>query len=56
MPPTPMPKMEQTMQWHKYLTNDPGLVWLRGLHDAARQMDAEHAPLFATSLTMPAIS
>ena len=35
--PTPMPSpaMQQTMQWHKYRTLDPGLVWLRGLlHEA----------------------
>jgi hypothetical protein len=30
------------MQWHQYRTQDPGLVWLRGLlHEAVRQMDAE---------------
>jgi hypothetical protein len=23
--------MEQGVQWHKYRTQDPGLVWLRGL-------------------------
>jgi LysR family transcriptional regulator, nod-box dependent transcriptional activator len=40
--PTPMPfdRMEQAVQWHKFRTNDPGLVWLRGvLADAAKQMD-----------------
>ncbi len=40
--PTPMPfdRMEQSVQWHKFRTNDPGLVWLRGmLAEAARHMD-----------------
>ena len=40
--PTPMPfdRMEQSVQWHKFRTNDPGLVWLRGmLAQAARHMD-----------------
>ena len=41
-PPVPVPAMEQAMQWHKYRTLDPGLVWLRGLmHEAVRRMDAE---------------
>ncbi|HNK17378.1 MAG TPA: LysR family transcriptional regulator [Piscinibacter sp.] len=30
-PPLPIPVMEQGLQWHKYRTQDPGLVWLRGL-------------------------
>jgi LysR family transcriptional regulator, nod-box dependent transcriptional activator len=39
--PMPMPRMEQAIQWHKYRTQDPGLVWLRSLlHRAARRMDA----------------
>jgi LysR family nod box-dependent transcriptional activator len=40
--PTPMPfdRMEQSGQWHKFRTNDPGLIWLRGmLAEAARHMD-----------------
>jgi DNA-binding transcriptional LysR family regulator len=40
--PTPMSidPMEQAMQWHKFRSNDPGLVWLRGLaSEAARRMD-----------------
>jgi len=40
--PTPMlfDRMEQSAQWHKFRTNDPGLVWLRGmLAAAARHMD-----------------
>jgi LysR family transcriptional regulator, nod-box dependent transcriptional activator len=40
--PTPMPseRMEQSVQWHKFRTNDPGLVWLRGsLAQAARNID-----------------
>jgi DNA-binding transcriptional LysR family regulator len=40
--PRPMAGIEQVMQWHKYRTRDPGLVWLRDLmHEAALQMDAE---------------
>jgi DNA-binding transcriptional LysR family regulator len=40
-PPFPMPEMQQSMQWHKYRSHDPALVWLRNLlHDAARAMDA----------------
>jgi LysR family transcriptional regulator, nod-box dependent transcriptional activator len=40
--PTPMPfdRMEQSVQWHKFRTNDPGLVWLRGLlAQASQQID-----------------
>jgi LysR family transcriptional regulator, nod-box dependent transcriptional activator len=41
-PPIPLPTMTQVMQWHKYRTNDPGLVWLRALlHQAVARMDAE---------------
>ena len=29
--PLPMPPFEQTMQWHKYRSLDPGLLWLRDL-------------------------
>lgn len=40
--PMPMASMTQTMQWHKYRTQDPGLVWLRGLlHRAVQRMDVE---------------
>lgn len=39
-PPFPMPEMQQAMQWHKYRSLDPAIVWLRGLfHDAVRAMD-----------------
>lgn len=39
-PPMEMPEMDQAMQWHKYRTQDPGIVWLRGLlAQAAREMD-----------------
>ena len=35
-----MPELEQTMQWHKYRSQDPGLVWLRALlQQAALAMD-----------------
>ncbi|MBT2322705.1 LysR family transcriptional regulator [Variovorax paradoxus] len=40
--PLPGPPMKQAIQWHKYRTQDPGLVWLRGLlHQAVVRMDAE---------------
>ncbi|MES2944502.1 MAG: LysR family transcriptional regulator [Pseudomonadota bacterium] len=39
-PPMAMPKMEQSIQWHKYRTQDPALIWLRNLmHRAAERMD-----------------
>jgi len=40
--PTPIPfdKMEQSVQWHKFRTTDPALVWLRGmLAEAALHTD-----------------
>lgn len=40
--PVPLPGVgfQQTMQWHKYRTRDPGLVWLRSLLlEAAQQID-----------------
>ncbi len=41
-PPVPMPKMEQVVQWHKYRTQDPGLIWLREvLRRAVLRMDAK---------------
>jgi len=40
-PPIPISAMEQGMQWHKYRSQDPGLVWLRGLMTrAVARMDA----------------
>jgi DNA-binding transcriptional LysR family regulator len=39
-PPLPISAMEQGLQWHKYRTQDPGLVWLRGLlRRAVARMD-----------------
>lgn len=39
-PPFPLERMQQSMQWHKYRTQDPGLSWLRALmHTAAARMD-----------------
>ncbi len=39
--PLPMPPLEQAMQWHKYRSLDPGLIWLRQLlKDAANAMRA----------------
>lgn len=29
--PFRLPKMEQSVQWHKYRSQDAGLIWLRGL-------------------------
>lgn len=41
--PGPMKSMKQLIQWHKFRTQDPGLVWLRGLLQAAVQrMDAQY--------------
>jgi LysR family transcriptional regulator, nod-box dependent transcriptional activator len=43
--PLTMPPMEQAMQWHKYRSTDPGLLWLRGLMLAAvTRMDAVETP------------
>lgn len=40
--PVPMPKMQQAVQWHKYRTQDPALLWLRGLlHQSVQIMDAQ---------------
>ena len=40
-PPMAIPPMQQAMQWHKYRSQDPGMVWLRQLmHAAAARMDA----------------
>lgn len=40
--PLPVPAIREAMQWHRYRTQDPGLVWLRGLlHQAALLMDAK---------------
>lgn len=38
--PVPFDRMEESMQWHKFHTNDPGLAWLRGLFaEAAKHID-----------------
>ena len=38
--PVPISAIEQAVQWHKYCTHDPGLIWLRGLlRQAAQRMD-----------------
>lgn len=40
-PPLPITAMEQGLQWHKYRSMDPGLVWLRSLlRKAAVRMDS----------------
>lgn len=39
-PPLPIGRMQQTVQWHKYRTQDPGIAWLREqLTRAVRRMD-----------------
>jgi DNA-binding transcriptional LysR family regulator len=44
-PPLPISAMEQAVQWHKYRTQDPGLVWLRNLlRRAVVRMDAALLP------------
>jgi len=41
--PVPVPAMEQSMQWHKHRTTDPGLAWLRGIiKQAVTVMDQAH--------------
>lgn len=41
LPLSNMPNMTQMMQWHSHRTNDPGLIWLRGLlEQAVAAMDA----------------
>ena len=50
--PLPMPPLEQVMQWHKYRSLDPGLVWLRNLiKQAAEEMLAD--PTLAPNATVP---
>lgn len=44
--PLPLPRVtiRQSVQWHRYRSQDPGLLWLRGvLREAARRM--EQVPL-----------
>jgi hypothetical protein len=34
--PYRLPKMQQSVQWHEYRSQDAGLIWLRGvIRDAA---------------------
>ncbi|MFZ4288183.1 LysR family transcriptional regulator [Variovorax sp. HJSM1_2] len=43
--PIVIDRMDQAVQWHRYRTQDPGLVWLRKtLHRAAAHMDQMHLP------------
>jgi hypothetical protein len=38
--PVAVPTMEQSVQWHKHRTSDPGLMWLRALlKEAVSTMD-----------------
>ncbi|MBX9850012.1 MAG: LysR family transcriptional regulator [Rhodocyclaceae bacterium] len=40
--PVPIRLMGQVMQWHKYRSQDPGMLWLRELlHEAVTRMDAD---------------
>ncbi len=44
--PMPMPPLEQCMQWHKYRTQDPGLLWLRRLlREAGDSLESSLPPL-----------
>jgi LysR family nod box-dependent transcriptional activator len=48
--PMALPRMAQSVQWHKYRSRDPGLVWLRGLlHQAVEEMDGPPQPALPTS-------
>lgn len=39
--PVPTVSIRQSAQWHRYRSQDPGLLWLRGvLREAAQRMDA----------------
>jgi DNA-binding transcriptional LysR family regulator len=39
--PVPVKPMGQAMQWHKYRSQDPGMIWLRELlHEAVNRMDS----------------
>jgi LysR family nod box-dependent transcriptional activator len=49
--PLPMPALEQAMQWHKYRTLDPGLVWLRTLMQQASAAMNQDPTLQANSGT-----
>ena len=41
-PPLDMPVMHQALQWHKYRTQDPALIWLRAvMQKAVLQMDSK---------------
>jgi len=41
-PPIEIPALTQSMQWHKYRSQDPGTVWLRDLlHRAAKKLDGQ---------------
>jgi DNA-binding transcriptional LysR family regulator len=43
--PIAIDRMQQAVQWHRYRSQDPGLLWLRGLAGrAAQQMDAPDGP------------
>lgn len=48
-PPLPIEPMQQSVQWHKYRTQDPGLHWLRSqLRQAVQRMDASPMPASGT--------
>ena len=53
--PVPLPRMEQSMQWHSYRRHDPALAWVRGLmHEAVQAMDAPQVPASAPAATTAA--
>ncbi|MBW5435781.1 LysR family transcriptional regulator [Bradyrhizobium canariense] len=40
--PFDFPKMHQVLQWHKYRSNDQGLIWLRGVfQEAAKKLSIQ---------------
>jgi LysR family nod box-dependent transcriptional activator len=56
IPPVDIPHMTQTVQWHKYRTSDPGIVWLKQLlHRAVRRMDVELAALQPAAEAPPTV-
>ena len=52
--PMALPTMAQSVQWHKYRSRDPGLVWLRGLlHQAVEEMDGPPQAASAATTSAP---
>ena len=51
--PLPMEPLEQAMQWHKYRTMDPGLIWLRDLMKQAAASMGTQKETRADALAAP---